>query len=139
MVAALARCAIRQKDRIFGLVRIHTDMKAAHDIRTIRPVGDVAEARRFTLAAEASARDVEARQGGVAGRINRDVRFQGKLVGNIADRQLLVIPAIVARAERFSVEADRIEFELHTVENERSLPGAAHLHPGLHPRRLGIQ
>ncbi len=89
-IAGCPRRAIGQEIGELGLLALDADMKAAHHIRPVWPVGDAAEPVGLALGTEPPAGNIEPGQDGVLRRLVYHGEFQLERVRHILKHQGLV-------------------------------------------------
>ena len=122
-----------------GPVRLHPHPEGAEHVRAVGIIGDLAEALRLALGAEAAAGHVEALQRRIAFGIDLHLGGEDEVIGDPAQGQVLVRPGQPLHGHGHVIDGHRHHLQPHPVQHQRriGLAGAGHGQPGPDPGGVG--
>ena len=139
-LAMVGAVAVGEQHRILLLRRLDPHREDRKIVGPVNEVCDAAKAFRLALGAEHAARQKQAFQRGVGGRINLADDFQREAVGHARDGQALVVQQIPVAIKRPAVQRHRQQLLRFALQHQRPRAGLAHdFQGGDHTRRLRLQ
>ena len=122
-------------------VGLDPDPEGAQHVGPVGIIGDLAESLGLALGAEAAAGHVEPLEGGIALRVDLDLRRQHEVIRHAAQGQVLVRPGHPLHRHGNIVDADRHQLQPDSVQHQGRIgrAGACHGQPGPDPRGPGLE
>ena len=116
--SARDRVAVREQHRIFLAVGVDRHRVLRHHVGPVEEIRDAPEAFRLALGEEPALRGVQSHELGVPARPDAAQDLERAALGDLRDRQVLLVERVLARRKRAAVQRHRLELKLLTVDPE---------------------